>query len=41
MQQSLNWLRQRGIHEPYNSQKIVLGSAKLSATMIETALQYN
>ncbi len=39
--QTLNWLMQQGLHEPYNLQKILLGGAKLSATMIETALQYN
>lgn len=39
--QTLNWLMQQGLHEPYDLQKILLGGAKLSATMIETALQYN
>ncbi|CDR21224.1 o-succinylbenzoate--CoA ligase [Staphylococcus argenteus] len=39
--QTLNWLIQQGLHEPYDLQKILLGGAKLSATMIETALQYN
>ena len=36
--QTLNWLMQQGLHD---LQKILLGGAKLSATMIETALQYN
>lgn len=39
--QTLNWLMHQGLHEPYDLQKILLGGAKLSATMIETALQYN
>ncbi|HEI7353657.1 TPA: o-succinylbenzoate--CoA ligase [Staphylococcus aureus] len=39
--QTLNWLMQQGLHEPYDLQKILLGGAKLSATMIEMALQYN
>ena len=39
--QTLNWLMQQGLHEPYDLQKILLGGAKLSATMIETSLQYN
>lgn len=39
--QTLNWLMQQGLHEPHDLQKILLGGAKLSATMIETALQYN
>ncbi|HCY6538850.1 TPA: o-succinylbenzoate--CoA ligase [Staphylococcus aureus] len=39
--QTLNWLMQQGLHEPYDLQKILLGGAKLSASMIETALQYN
>ncbi|KMR27280.1 hypothetical protein EV34_14835, partial [Staphylococcus aureus] len=39
--QTLNWLMQQGLHEPYNLQKILLFGSKLSATMIESALQYN
>ncbi len=40
--QTLNWLMQQGLHEPYNLQKILLGGAEsVFATMIETALQYN
>ncbi len=38
--QTLNRLMQKALHEPYNLQKILLG-AKLSATMIVMALQYN
>ncbi|MBE5666619.1 o-succinylbenzoate--CoA ligase [Staphylococcus sp. SS251] len=39
--QTLNWLIQQGLHEPFNLQKILLGGAKLSATMIDTSLRYN
>ena len=39
--QTLNWLMQQGLHEHNEKKKILLGGAKLSATMIETALQYN
>lgn len=39
--QTLNWLIQQGLVEPFNLQKILLGGAKLSATMIDTSLRYN
>ena len=37
--QTLKWLMDEGLTQPYNIQKILLGGAKLSSTLIEKALK--
>lgn len=39
--QTLKWLMESGLTEAFNIQRILLGGAKLSSTLIEEALSYN
>ena len=39
--QTLKWLMDAGLNEPYSIEKILLGGAKLSSTLIQQALQYH
>ncbi|MCG7338374.1 o-succinylbenzoate--CoA ligase [Staphylococcus sp. ACRSN] len=39
--QTLKWLMEGGLTEPYQIEKILLGGAKLSSSLIEQALSYN
>src|SRR5699024_11216175 len=36
--QTLKWLMDEGLNQPYHIEKILLGGAKLSSSLIETAL---
>lgn len=38
--QTLKWLMDAGLNEPYSIEKILLGGAKLSSTLIQQALNY-
>lgn len=39
--QTLKWLMDAGLNEPYSIEKILLGGAKLSSMLIQQALQYH
>lgn len=39
--QTLKWLMDAGLHEPYHLEKILLGGAKLSAGLVQQALEYH